>query len=77
MKCTHCAAEYTSETFAALSLVQKNGGRMTYGTEVHEYRVCKCGSHVLLVTRVAPVQRPASQPSFVPMFAEAYDARRR
>jgi hypothetical protein len=78
MKCTHCAAEYTSETFAALALVQKNGGRMTYGSETHEYRVCVCGCHVLLVTHARPsaVPRPVSQPSFHPMYAEA-NARRR
>lgn len=80
MKCTHCAAEYSSETFAQLELAKKNGGRMTYGTETHEYRVCACGCHVLQTTRASV--RPATSgatPSVIPipMYAEASDGRRR
>lgn len=79
LRCTHCNREYTREAYDELKLAKTNGGRVTYGSETHEYRICACGCHVLLVTRRSerPVSRPPSQPSFVPMFAEAYDARRR
>ena len=74
MRCTHCHRTYTREAFDGLELVEKNGGRVVYGRETHEYRVCTCGSHVLLV-----ITRPASRPSFHPMpvFAEMNHGRRR
>lgn len=72
MRCTNCEAEYTHDEFNKLAAIPKNGGRMTYGAEVHEYRVCKCGSHILFV-----VARRATSSHPVMAFAEAYDAKRR
>lgn len=85
MRCTKCLKEYSRAEFDALPLVQKNGGRATYhGTFVHEYRVCPCGCHVLLVLRKTSSRPPASIPSGatpsivpIPMFAEGNHGRRR
>jgi hypothetical protein len=75
MRCTYCHRQYTRTEFDELDLVKKNGGCVTFAGEVHEYRVCTCGSHVLLVTVRRASSRPSFQPS--PAFSEANDGRRR
>jgi len=72
--CIHCGKDYSAAEIWALPLAKKHGGRVLISGEMHEYRVCTCGSHILLVypRRETP---PASIP--VAAFAEANDARRR
>lgn len=82
MRCTYCHTYFTRAEFDARPLVPTNGGRQTYGAVVHEYRVCKCGSHVLLVSPRLSSRPPvlsASTPSSVPVsiFVEAGHARRK
>lgn len=75
--CTYCGKEYTTEALRARPLLSgEHGGIMVYGRETHEYRVCTCGCHVLIVIkRQTPAPLPA-QPA-VALFAEASHDRRK